>query len=106
MDQLMVNAINAIGGNMRWVHSTERSCINCTRRPDCWPEGSVMDSHPGGFTLRSSWRDRNLSDYFKTIWGGICGNFNHPDIRIQSQFQTTEQRRVSELPQVQKEWED
>jgi hypothetical protein len=87
----------------RIVYSSERSCLNCTRQTECWGPGPVNPLFPASFSLRGSWFPENVEPYLKSVFGGICGNFIHPDRQINDSMQMTELNRINAA--ISKDWD-
>ena len=86
-------------------HQSERSCSNCIHHRDCW-ETFTAQPVPTGWSLRTSWLNdpnKNFAAYMKTVYGGLCQQFQHPDRETNESLRLAEQRRIQELPVP--EWE-
>jgi hypothetical protein len=88
----------------RTVYSDERSCVNCTRELECWPESGIVLHNLTHWRLRASWDRRDADPYFKTVYGGICLNFNHSDPTINARHQAAEAKKL--MVKEHSEWEE
>lgn len=88
---------------LRVVYANERSCVNCTHHQECWPANILITPPPVRWRLRDTWNLENLAPYLKSIYGGICGLFNHNDPHIN---ETMRRNLFGRAPIVVKEWED
>lgn len=57
----------------RQVQPAEKNCLNCMHHDECHQD--VTMQYPSNFARMDRWDPADLEPYFKSIFGGICGNY-------------------------------
>ena len=93
--------MSRIAGVRRRVYDNERCCVNCRHDGSCFNENELVVRPPHNWSLRTSWHPDDMVPYWKTIFAGICQQYEHNNPAIHAAMVRNQTAVRTEQP----EWE-